>query len=67
MLLGDLIPILRPPHKRLIDLFDVWLQVCTNYQMEIVSALPSITWNWQPTLESNWTQLLRNHTLTKLN
>ena len=37
---GDLIPIARPPRKRLVDSFDVWLQVCTKYEMEIVSALP---------------------------
>lgn len=39
-LLGDLIPIARPPRKRLIDSLDVWLQVWTKYEMEIVSAQP---------------------------
>lgn len=37
---GDLIPIARPPRKRLVDSFDVWLQVWTKYEMEIVSARP---------------------------
>ena len=35
---GDLIPIARPPRKRLVDSFDVWLQVWTKYEMEIVST-----------------------------
>ena len=35
---GDLIAISRPQHKRLIDSFDLWLQVWTKYEMEIVSA-----------------------------
>lgn len=37
---GDLIPIARPPRKRLVDSFDVWLQVWTKYEMEIVSTQP---------------------------
>ena len=37
---GDLIPIARPPRKRLVDSFDAWLHLCTKYEMEIVSALP---------------------------
>ena len=37
---GDLIAISRPQHKRLIDSFDLWLQVWTKYEMEIVSAQP---------------------------
>ena len=35
---GDLIPIARPPRKRPVDSFDVWLQVWTKYEMEIFSA-----------------------------
>ena len=37
---GDQIPITRPPRKHLVDSFDVWLQVWTKYEMEIVSAWP---------------------------
>ena len=37
---GELIPIARPPHKRPVDSFDVWLQVWTEYEMDIVSARP---------------------------
>ena len=35
---GDLIAISRPQLKRLVDSFDLWLQVWTKYEMEIVSA-----------------------------
>ena len=35
---GDLIAISRPQRKRLVDSFDLWLQVWTKYEMEIVSA-----------------------------
>ena len=37
---GDLIAISRPQRKRLVDSFDLWLQVWTKYEMEIVSAQP---------------------------
>ena len=37
---GDLIAISRPRRKRLVDSFDLWLQVWTKYEMEIVSAQP---------------------------
>ena len=36
----ELILIARSPRKRPIDSFDVWLQVWTKYEMEIVSARP---------------------------
>ena len=44
---GKLIPIARPPRKHPVHSFDVWLQVWTKYEMEIVSEI--VTWNWQPT------------------
>ena len=37
---GELIPITRLPRKRPVDSFEIWLQVCTKYEMEIVSARP---------------------------
>ena len=37
---GDVIAIARPQRKRLVDSFDLWLQVWTKYEMEIVSARP---------------------------
>ena len=37
---SDLIAISRPQRKRLVDSFDLWLQVWTKYEMEIVSAQP---------------------------
>lgn len=39
-LLRKLIPIARPPRKRPVHSFDVWLQVWTKYEIEIVSARP---------------------------
>ena len=38
---GDLIAISRPQRKRLVDSFDLWLQVWTKYEMEIVSRTNS--------------------------
>lgn len=35
---GELIPLARSPRKRPVDSFDVWLQVWTKYEIEIVSA-----------------------------
>ena len=37
---SDVIAIARPQRKRLVDSFDLWLQVWTKYEMEIVSARP---------------------------
>ena len=37
---GDLIAISRPQRRRLVDSFDLWLQVWTKYEMEIISARP---------------------------
>ena len=38
---GDVIAIARPQRKRLVDSFDLWLQVWTKYEMEIA------IWSWQ--------------------